>query len=70
MATQPRLSEKRRARLGNKFFGRLIAEYTCAHGRTYFVEDGPAEAAWSPYRIVERGQGFVVVEFAAGEEIR
>lgn len=69
MAARRAFTEKQRARLSNRFFGRLLAEYTCSHSRAYFVEDGPSEAVWTPYRVVESGPRFVVVEFGAGGEI-
>lgn len=68
MATRRTVTEKQRARLSNRFFGRLLVEYTCTHQRAYFVEDGPDKAPWAAYRLIEQGPQFVVVEFVAGDE--
>ncbi len=63
------MTEKQRTVFTNRFFGRLVAEFTCTHGRAYFIDKGPAQAKWAPYRVVERGDGFLVLEIT-GEQDR
>lgn len=66
-AARRTFTERQRARLSNHFFGRLVAEYTCTHGRTYFA-DGPVKGVWAAYQVTERGPQFAVVEYRAGNE--
>ncbi len=68
MRARGTVPEQVAAALSRGFFGRAVVEYTCPPGggylaRGYFVDLGrAADAPWWPYRVVEQGAGFVVVE--------
>jgi len=59
-------AEQRRF-MANGFFGRLVHEFSCSKGRTYFAEEGPKNADWRPYRILEKGPNYVVLGYPGGK---
>lgn len=61
------VTDEQRRVLADGFFGRLVHEFTCSKGRTYFAEKGPKNAAWLPYRVLEKGRNYVVLGDPGGK---
>lgn len=62
MNANGKITNKQRAVFENKFFGRMVVEFTCTKARAYFIDYGPNDDGWENYTIVRETPDYVEIK--------